>query len=805
MKYILTTLLLVCAVSQVCAKLPFVPGTDPEEERLRRELAQKKTGKLRVDALLDLGYYFIRKTGEKKEDLDQGIRLAEEGRDLSLQLKYIPGYNRAMIVMATGYIERGDSRTAFDIAAKLTDSSRADVLSILSYYYCFGGQITRDFDSSLHCSSEALVIARRLRLYNKQLSSLISRIYVFLFRNDSRASIQAYGELIEVSKKVNVPDLHWYLSQLSAHHINVGNYNLAYQSSVEAIRLMEKSGDFSNAGIVYENMANACRNTGQFLKCVDYLELAFTYRKKSGNIEAIWNNRASAANAWLKMEQPKEAIEIMQKTAAEYPPNSQDLQWQYLRTLANAYRVAKQDEQAEKFYMEMLQRSNAKGKPDFASYKEVGQFYVERERYKEAAPYIKPIESEAQDFGLNVQSHYYYLLYKVDSATGDYLGALNALRKNKMIDDSLYQETKLRHLREMQVQYETEKKDQALRLKEQDILLLSRQAELREKDFERTRLQLQFESMAKEHGLELAQLEAVRKDKDIQLRERNIQLLTKEALLKESSLKNAHQARNVTLAGIGLLLIILGLLYNQYRIKQRNSRELDVKNKSLQGLVSEKELLLREVHHRVKNNLHTIISLLETQSAYLKDDALAAVQNSQHRVYAMSLIHQKLYQVENSTSINMAVYLPELLHYLRDSFDMPSAIRFETNIENIQLDISQAIPAGLIMNEAITNSIKYAFPGKQQGVISIEMVQNGAQKVRFSVADNGIGLPANWSNTQRNSLGLKLMKGLSEDIKASFTIESKGGTRIIVEFEQTVFLQNSKKAIAPEYLNPSYA
>lgn len=159
----------------------------------------------------------------------------------------------------------------------------------------------------------------------------------------------------------------------------------------------------------------------------------------------------------------------------------------------------------------------------------------------------------------------------------------------------------------------------------------------------------------------------------------------------------------------------------------------------------------------------------------------------------MSLIHQKLYQLEDSTNINMSVYLPELTNYLRDSFDIHHRIRFRLDIEGIQLDISKAIPVGLILNEAITNSIKYAFPGNAYGEIHIELkrIENGL--VSLSVKDNGIGLPTDWEKKQNNSLGLKLMKGLSEDIYGYFSIERMNGTVIKVKFPGDLVVKESTK------------
>ena len=267
---------------------------------------------------------------------------------------------------------------------------------------------------------------------------------------------------------------------------------------------------------------------------------------------------------------------------------------------------------------------------------------------------------------------------------------------------------------------------------------------------------------------------------------------------RQLELEKANISRNLIFSGIGLLIIIIVLLYNQYRLKQRSNNEISSKNLTLQHLLDEKERLLKEVHHRVKNNLHTVMSLLETQSAYLKDDALAAVQNSQHRVYAMSLIHQKLYQMENSTVINMEIYLPELIEYLRDSFDAHQTIRFRSNIERINIDISKAIPVGLIVNEAVTNSIKYAFPGNTYGEIRIEMKRTENNLIMLSVKDDGIGLPSDWEKTQRNSLGLKLMKGLSEDIHGKFSIERSNGTKIEVQFPGDLIVQAPKKKQTPK-------
>ena len=205
------------------------------------------------------------------------------------------------------------------------------------------------------------------------------------------------------------------------------------------------------------------------------------------------------------------------------------------------------------------------------------------------------------------------------------------------------------------------------------------------------------------------------------------------------------------------------------------------KNQLLQHLLTEKEWLLKEVHHRVKNNLHTVICLLESQARYLENDALKAIESSQHRIYAMSLIHQKLYQSENVKTIDMSLYLPEFAKYLNDSFGTERQIRFQMDIDPLMLGVSQAIPIALIVNEAITNSIKYAFPGASNGVIGISMHKT-QQEIMLVVTDNGIGIDPVIAATPQESLGLKLMKGLSEDLHASIDIENDRGTKVTILF-----------------------
>ncbi len=152
----------------------------------------------------------------------------------------------------------------------------------------------------------------------------------------------------------------------------------------------------------------------------------------------------------------------------------------------------------------------------------------------------------------------------------------------------------------------------------------------------------------------------------------------------------------------------------------------------------------------------------------------------------MSLIHQKLYQTDDVKTIDMCVYLHEFVRYLDESFGTHGRIQYRLDIEAIHLGVSQAIPIALIINEAVTNSIKYAYCSRLQAIIDICMDKTG-NEVTLIIADNGVGLEEAVANAPGNSLGLKLIKGLTGDISGSVCFSNKDGTVITIKFVVDLF------------------
>lgn len=227
-------------------------------------------------------------------------------------------------------------------------------------------------------------------------------------------------------------------------------------------------------------------------------------------------------------------------------------------------------------------------------------------------------------------------------------------------------------------------------------------------------------------------------------------------------------------------------------MKNRTKKELISEITDLKKCVRDLENLLKEVHHRVKNNLQMIHSLLDLQAESVKDIyAIEKFKNSQNRVQSMALIHQQLYQSKNLTTIEMDDYIHSMISYLRDSYGILSErIDFRLEIESIPIYIDSAIPLGLIINELITNTIKHAFPDIKtpkkrmqtaQNEILIQLKKENGQCI-LTVSDNGIGLPKNYSTKNIPSLGLELVFLLAEQINGKIKINKSTGTSFIIKF-----------------------
>lgn len=797
-----------------------------DQSKLLLQLRGSREDKSRVHILLKLGqYYMLReyylyKTGNPGTQLDSASWFAEQALHLSQALKYENGKNEAILLKGDALIRKSEIGSALNLLGTLQDSTRFRLLIIFSRHYLFHTDRSQKYlDSSLLFLEQANKIApiqlqterihvkamysfiteglqQSKKLYlemidkisipgNEETEALlwhelatliplrektgITRLYCYekmrsLYKKSGHLEREAWVlktiadihlvsgkpdlaetellEVLDLYKSIGYQDLHYIYDLLAVTCRNKGDFSKCVFYGLRAIESMEATNDSTSSTTFYSRLANMYRELGQPDKSVEWYSKMFNNRlfKDSANVYKF-RDAGFFARELIKIKREKEALAYILDINAKNKPIGLYAEACLVGSLACCYQAVKQGRQAEKYYLELIKlavqlQKNHEITTDV--YYEIGQYFIDKQQYGKALSYLqKALYASEGTSSLSLTKDIHLMLYRADSGMGNWTSATQHLLRHKLLNDSIFNETKNWQIEELQVQFETAK------------------------------------------------------------REKDIKLLNNQNQLQRIRVEEANRTKNISLTVGVLLLIIIGLLFNRYLIKQRSNRKLEVNQKELDQknsfletlnaeqdkLLKEKEWLIKEVHHRVKNNLQMVTSLLYSQSVYLEDGkAKLAVKDSLRRMQAMSLIHQKLYQDENISTISMPQYVNDLVLYLQESVDAGNHIVFIKTIEPLDLDVSQAIPLGLIITESIVNAIKYAFLNEQKGIVRINLQYDGPDHLLLKISDNGVGFPTGFDALEHNSLGLDLMQGLTKQLKGSFNIENNEGVHITVRF-----------------------
>ena len=269
------------------------------------------------------------------------------------------------------------------------------------------------------------------------------------------------------------------------------------------------------------------------------------------------------------------------------------------------------------------------------------------------------------------------------------------------------------------------------------------------------------------------------------LRENELQI---NLLSQDKKLIQKQNLQTIFIVTLFIGSLLLAWFYWNFKIKQKSNKQLAVVNNDLENKNvlldkknAENELLLREIHHRVKNNLEVVSSLLALQSAQIEDsNTKDAMIEGQNRVNSIGIVHQKLYQGTNLGAVEMKDYFFNLSESILDSFGADQRIDLQLAMDNLDLDIDTAVPLGLIVNELLTNCIKYAFPKGEKGSIIIKLQKQNINILRLEVADNGVGKSG---ITHGTGFGGQLISLLTQQLNGTMSEENQGGTRLIFEFK----------------------
>ena len=728
----------------------YAQSISPEEARkLVNKLTDSQQDTVQINVLLRLAKYHVFKPGENKIDLDSAARFISRAEKLNTQVKsqWASGYIlliKSYLMKESGQREKA-KETVESAVAILKDGDdkllAGETYLELSDYY--GYYEKKELDERIRLVELALSCFQQTGNMEKigRSHHVLGDLY-HIYQKNPEALQHLRGALMAYDS-ANYPSVQGIYILMGSIYNGIGDFKQSLNYGLLGLQTAENTGDTSLQLCQINNgIARTLIRLNERKEAIRYLSEALRIAEKYKDINSIYIVATNMANNYVVLGHPQQGLRTLKDISSKYKmPNNPAIDFNVGRCYIAIYSELKQYDKATPYCDHLLSLFDEEDAGSFTTievYASVIRFYIISGQYERALKYLnkhKRMSGKQNDISLMATNH--KLWFMLDTTKHNYRSAVDHLLSYNDLNDSLFNETKGKQIAALQVEFDTE-----------------------------------------------------RKEKDLLVKEQNIQLLTKQDQLQKSKLQTGAVIRNVSFAIVGLLITIMALLYNRYRLKQKTNRELESQqreiakqNHSLQHLLSEKEWLLKEIHHRVKNNLQIVMSLLNSQSAFVQNEsALTAIHDSQHRVHAMSLIHQKLYSTENVSSIDMSIYIRELVSYLRDSFNTAQRIRFELHVEPLELDVSQAVPLGLILNEAITNSIKYAFPNDMKGVITISLSNTGFHNYLLIISDNGIGMPAHVKDKKPGSLGMSLMEGLSEDLDGNFSIVSDNGTMIKISF-----------------------
>ena len=703
-------------------------------QEISKQLLVEKDAAKKADFLYQAATYYIENIEVSTKELDSATLYNNKYDDISRKIGLKTNIAKSMLLSA-------------EIAGKRGNTDEASLLKKKALSYALKNRLKKEaanvylslaFDlADNDRSKKTEYFNKALSLY-KQSGALYEEAQTFcelatMYNNidEPIISIKYAKQAVKLKKSIKRYDLYKEYAVLALNYRIQGNYKdaLAYALDSEKIAENENS-DQVWLSVIYNLLGTIYSELKFEDKSTEYYKKAIALAKKMDDADAVTSITLNTARGLYSRNKYTEALNILNSGSKYFDVNDCNVGYNSLYLLI--YCQLKRCNRATPYYERLLRCDNNKNHiAQEVMYYAMIHYLLKAGQGNKAYTYIDKLKKLAtvNNDLLNL-SQLEKAYFEADSATGNYLSAIEHFKNHKILNDSLYNINNAKQFGDLQLKYETEKKN------------------------------------------------------------KSIKLLTEHGKFQDEKIRNATILRYVFIGSLCVLILFVALLYNRSRLKQRTNKKLELKqqqineqNEQLKKLLLEKEWLLKEIHHRVKNNLQIVISLLNTQLAYLdNEDALQAIQNSEHRMHAMSIIHQKLYQSDNMASIDMSWYICELVNYLKECFSTNRKIIFSIDTEQVDLDVSQAVPLGLILNEAISNAIKYAFTTKDSGQISISLKNLESDTYQLIIADNGVGLPKEFQSIERESLGMDMMIGLTDQLDGTFNLESISGLSITITF-----------------------
>ena len=692
-----------------------------------------------IGLAIEIGKYFLYLPKEEPADLQQASRFLKRAGQLAKATSLTHLRNQAELYLCDVYREKGENVRAKIAFATLIAKSKTDK------------DLRTAADASSRWGDHLPFTAEKLKYYRAaaQLYDQISDKQANIGMQKAIADVQlnmgqlvaAEAGLLSVLKQyqeLGYENLQFTYDLLSVVYRLQGNLKSALSTSLKAIQYADGTESDASMGFFLNNLGSVYAELGNTKESVKAYQRSLEAMQHQ-NAEARLTSLKMLTDGLIRENHIREVLSLLK--VYEKDDQTPLAKVIYATIKGNAYYSLKRYDLAEKYYQQMIfwetkMQSNLFHSAE--SFYTIAQFYAKRRDFDKSNHYYKKVlDMPSGVTPLSNIRNIYYHLYQADSVRNNLASALQNYRKYKLMDDSLLRARSNHDIQELLIQYQANQKEQ------------------------------------------------------------ENELLRKESILQKNQLQKSVWLTKLTIIGLLALMVIMGLSLYVYRNRQKANKllllhqhEIELKNSSLQTLIekqekllTEKEWLIKEIHHRIKNNLQVITSLLNAQSNYLDNEAaLKAIRDSQNRIQSISLIHQKLFQSEQVALVNIHSYIVELMKFLCDTFHVNQKISFEFQVPEIEMDVSQAMPLGLIINEAVTNIIKYAFPDHQKGKVMISLSQQSDGYYEFSIEDDGIGLSTDDPTLGSQSLGMTLIHGLGAQLGAEVEISSEKGTKISLRF-----------------------
>jgi two-component system, sensor histidine kinase PdtaS len=715
------------------------------EKDLRGQLNRTLPDTNRVNLELKLSMLYFCIGVSKPIYLDSTCALYTRAEALSKKLHSVNWENECLQVEARYYFEKANFKKGESCIQELINNWHVghDTLKIANSWH-FAAALLPAWSNNL-CEGKILCLTHAIGIY-KYLNDKLDVTNTFKDEADAHLN-QGKLDLAEKElflvldqyKAIHFVNLHHTYFLLSEVYRLKGNLHKQLYYALATVKSMKATGDSSAATLFYVKLSDVYKDLGMYDNSLIFLNKVLAKNRNDPESVSVFSERI--IKLLIKQNKKGEAFAFLKKNVISPEVLANGGGPRSYMAIADCYLALGEYKQAEPYILKMLHESenveylvNNPMEANLGLYNLACDFFLKTNQYKEAEIYLQKLQELPPEVITPVfRSGMELFQFKIDSAAGEYISAMHHFQFYKFLSDSLYNVTKSKQIEELQISYETSQKDNDLKS------------------------------------------------------------LKKQSQMQQAIIGNKNLIAQLMISGVVLLMMVIVGLYSRYRnnrrhnqVLQSSQQEIAAKNTILEKLLADNEWLLREVHHRVKNNLHVITGLLQSQSAYMEDGfALNAMRDSRNRVQSMALIHQKLYMNHNVTEIYLPEFVRELVDNLKDSFDIGLDIYFQIEIAPIMLDATYVVPIGLILNEAITNAIKHAFPHSDADTISIKLAPVGDNRIMLIIADNGKGLPPNVDIDLLKSFGLQLIAGLVKELGGRLNIEGPPGTRFAIAFETT--------------------